>query len=173
MAARAIVGIALGMLFAPIAWMLLVSINQTMGSPNVFSDWWWTLFGSGDFTGWIQSYLLYGTISMYAPLTGATSLIEGFGGGSLLTIFWPLWGAACVTWVIVGMWAGAIERSPGRGIGVGAGIWLGWVIIEVIYAAILGTIGTIGTMLLNQVLTLILVIIVAAVFGAMTKSEEF
>ena len=100
------------------------------------------------------------------------SLIEGFGPGSLLAGFIPMYIAGLVTWGITGVWAGAIERSAGRGIGVGVGIWLGWMIIELISLAVMNLIGFFLNYLLAQLFTAIIVIVVAAIFGAMTRSEE-
>ncbi|NVM56305.1 MAG: hypothetical protein HWN66_21590, partial [Candidatus Helarchaeota archaeon] len=76
-------------------------------------------------------------------------------------------------WTVMGMWAGAIERNPMRGLGVGAGIWLGWFILELIYLAITGFINLFLGFFLIQWFSLIIVILAAVVFGALTKSEEF
>lgn len=83
-------------------------------------------------------------------------------------------GVSMVVCIVIGMWAGAIERSPGRGIGVGVGIWLGWFIIALIFVLAMG--GDI-VLFLNGLVDawfgVVLIIVAAAVFGAITKSEEF
>jgi hypothetical protein len=171
MAARAIVGIILGILFAPVIFILLTTISYS----SEFANWFWSLF-QGNFTDFAMDWVYAGGASMVAPLmpsmTYLYSLIEGFGAGSLLTQFLPNYLPGLVTWTIIGMWAGAIERSAGRGIGVGAGIWLGWLIIELVFSAVKGLIGIFIDVLLAQLLTLLVVILVAAIFGAMTRSEE-
>ena len=173
MAARAIIGIAIGILFAPIIYMLLFGIAFIGSGWTPFSEWWWTLFGSGDFMTWINDWMMWGQLSMVAPIMGAGGLIEGFGAGALLTDFAAFYAPALFTWAIVGMWAGAIERSPGRGIGVAVGVWLGWFIIILIMMLIGGGIGGLVDFLLASLLTLIVAILAGLVFGAMTKSEEF
>jgi hypothetical protein len=170
MAARAIVGIVLGILFAPVIFILLTTISYS----SEFANWFWSLF-QGDFTNFAISWIYAGGSSMVAPIMPSIypySLIEGFGAGSLLTQFLPSYLPGLVTWAIMGMWAGAIERSAGRGIGVGAGIWLGMLIIEIIFSIIVGSIGLFVDVLLAELLTLLVVILVAAIFGAMTRSEE-
>ena len=171
MAARAIIGIALGILFAPVIWMLLASI----ASAGYFASWFWSLFG-GNFGYFMGQWINAGMKSMVAPIMPSgmfpNSLIEGFGPGSLLAGFIPMYIAGLVTWGITGVWAGAIERSAGRGIGVGVGIWLGWMIIELISLAVMNLIGFFLNYLLAQLFTAIIVIVVAAIFGAMTRSEE-
>ena len=171
MAARAIIGIALGIIFAPVIFLLIYSVGQ----PTAFSTWFWSMMS--DISTFFTNWMGYGAQSMAAPIMQnalfPNSLIEGFGAGSLLTGFLPAYAPALVTWTILGAWAGAIERSPGRGVGVGAGIWIGWLIIEVIYMLIYGLTAFLVDALIAQLLTLIVVILVALVFGAMTKSEEF
>jgi len=171
MAARAIVGIALGILFVPVICILLTTLTYY----TVFSNWFWSLL-QGDFANFAETWILAGRASMVAPIISSTkfpiSLVYGFGSGSLLTEFLPLYLPGLVTWAIMGAWAGAIERSAKRGIGVGAGIWLGWLIIEIIYMAVVGALTLALDWLLGELLTLAVVIVVAAIFGAMTKSEE-
>lgn len=171
MAARAIVGIALGILFVPVIWMLLISITVS----GYVAFWFWSLF-QGNFNNFLLMYVTGGMQSMSAPimpgLSFPHSLIEGFGTDSFFTGFLHTYLAALVTWTIIGAWAGAIERSAVRGIGVGAGIWLGWLIIEMIYELALGSFSFFLTLLVAQLLTVIVVIVVAAIFGAMTKSSE-
>ena len=171
MAKRAIVGIVLGILFTPVVCILLITLTYY----TVFSNWFWSLL-QGDFINFAETWVLAGRASMVAPIFSSTSfpvsIVYGFGEGSLLTEFLPLYLAGLATWVIVGMWAGAIERNAGRGVGIGAGIWLGWLIIELVYMAIIGTIGLFVDWVLAQLLTLLVVILVAAIFGAMTRSEE-
>jgi hypothetical protein len=179
MAARAIVGIALGILFAPVIYILL----QTLSYYTAFSGWFGSLL-NGDFTTFFSNWILGGVWSMQAPIMSSASfpvsMIWGFGPtGSLLSAWLPMYLAGLVTWTIIGAWAGAIERSAGRGIGVGVGIWLGWLIIEIIVMALGGItfylpgISYLVEYLLANLLTVIVVIVVAAIFGAMTKSEEF
>lgn len=178
MAARAIVGIALGILFAPVIYILLITISYS----TFFSSWLSSLI-HGDFTSFFGLWVYGGTYSMQAPIMSSTtfpiSMIWGFGPGSLLSVWLPIYIAGLVTWTIIGAWAGAIERSAGKGIGVGVGIWLGWLIIELIVMAmggifmILPDISYFLDYLLADLLTVIVVIVVAAIFGAMTKSEEF
>ncbi len=184
MAARAIVGILLGIIFAPVLWLVLIiypamlSVSSIIGFPEFislvpesipvdFST--WLLSITSDFTGaFLTGYINAGMLSLNAPL------IDIFVGPTVTISNWiPLFGAACITWIVVGIWAGAIERSPGRGIGVGIGVWLGWLIIEIIWLAINGLIGLIGLLLYWQWFTAVLVIATAAIFGAITKSEEF
>jgi len=188
MAARAIVGIALGFLFAPVIYILLF-LNGIL-----FQQWFWILFKDGNFTDFAMTWAALGVNSTIAPIWGPSattigdnSLINGIGPGSLLAGFLPLFGVTLVTWAIIGVWAGAIERSPGRGIGVGIGCWIGWLIVALILwfvnPVIAGTefqkgmlslgIDNIGYLILSQVLTAVVVIAVAAIFGALTKSEEF
>jgi hypothetical protein len=198
MAARAIIGIAIGFLFAPVIFLLLYT-NAMM--PTSFSSWFWSLFHDADFTGFATTWASAGISSTFAPLWGPTatyignnSLISGFGAGSLLGTtgpmfpgFLPAWGPGMIVWAIVGVWAGAIERSPGRAIGVGVGCWLGWLIVAILlwfinptismipFQTILGMEGitTILLLILTPILTVVVVIVVAAIFGALTKSEEF
>jgi hypothetical protein len=165
------VGIALGMLFAPVIYLLLATIQ----TPTIFSNWFWSL-AHGDFTTFLTSWVNAGYQSMEAPIVSSVifpnSLISGFGPGSLLASWLPTYLAGIITWMIVGVWAGAIERSAGRGIGVGVGIWLGWLIIEIIYFLVVGAFALFFESLLADLLTVIVVIVVAAIFGAMTRSEE-
>jgi hypothetical protein len=180
MAARAIVGILLGILFVPVLFLILLSI----GDFNVFSNWIWQV--TTNLQGFLYGWMTAGIQSTVAPLLGTNSLIEGFGTGTLLEGFLPLFAGSLVTWAVVGMWAGAIERSPGRGIGVGVGVWLAWLIIMLIgmymipeialfLAGLFLSLGflTVIDLLLAMLLPLIVVIVVAVIFGAMTKSEEF
>jgi hypothetical protein len=171
MAARAIVGLILGILFVPVIFILL----KTIGDSDAFQYLFWSLF-QGYFTEFAVEWTQAGGASMVAPImpsmTYPYSLVEGFGAGWLLTEFVPMYLPGLVTWAIIGMWAGAIERSAGRGIGVGVGIWLGWLIIETIYMAVTSTLGYFVDAVLAQLLTLLVVILIAAIFGAMTRSEE-
>ncbi|MHA1276578.1 MAG: hypothetical protein ACTSQ8_05280 [Candidatus Helarchaeota archaeon] len=156
MAARAIVGIALGIFFAPIIYMLLTGTFMT-----------WIGLITVDFNSWGSMWLSYGSMSMTAPITYVITGVMSFD------LFMSTFALTMFTWVIIGMWAGAIERSAGRGIGVAAGIWLGWMIINLIIMAATGTISLFLGMLEATFYTLIIVILVAAIFGAITKSEEF
>jgi hypothetical protein len=181
MAARAIIGILLGILMVPIIWMILYSIwfaglFTGLGAPVLytpFSDWFWSLFGYGDFVGFLDKFVTAGQGALIAPLWGSGSLIEGFGAGALLTDWLPMYTPALLSFGIAGMWAGAIERSAGRGIGVAVGIWAGWIIIIIIMMFINGMASAILSLLEASLLTLIVAILAAAIFGAMTKSEEF
>ena len=168
MAARAIIGIALGILFAPIIAMLLL----TIGYSYTFSSFFWGLFG-GDFMGGLNLYLYSGLIAMEAPIIGSGGLIDGLGSGSLLTDFLPNYLPSLFTFGILGMWAGAIERSPGRGAGVAAGIWIGWMIIGIIFFLVVGVAAIIVDWLLACLLTLIVAVLAGVIVGVMTKSEEF
>ena len=174
MAARAIVGILLGILFAPVLFLLLASI----GNNTLLANWFWSM--TSDFTLFITSWMGAGVNSGIAPLFQSLSypngLIEAFGPSVSLFSNWiPTYAPAIITWVVMGAWAGSIERSPGRGIGVGIGIWLGWLIIAIIGGFIMPLVFNplILDVVLGMLLTAIVVIIVAAIFGAMTKSEEF
>jgi hypothetical protein len=181
MAARAIIGILLGILFVPVIYMLLWSYGSYLGTD--FATWFWKLFGDGNFVGFMEQWVQTGAMSTVAPLIGPAGLITAFGAGSsLLGSYIPFFGVTLAIWAMVGAWSGAIERSPGRGIGVAVGIWLGWFIITlimyfidvnmVVLMSIFG-ISTVMDLILGQLLPLIVGILVAAIFGAMTKSEEF
>ena len=173
MAARAIVGILIGILFAPVIYILLMSI----ATPTAFSTWFWSMLS--DFTGFITTWMNSGIDSTVAPLISygaytGTSLIDGFGPTYGLLAEWlPTYAPALITWTVIGAWSGAIERSAGRGIGVGVGCWLGWLIIGVIGVLLIGLPIAILDLIIAQLMTVIVVIVVAAIFGAMTKSEEF
>jgi hypothetical protein len=156
LAGRAIAGIALGMLFLPV--ILIFSFG---------SFWPWITSITVDFNAFIMTYVGAGMGALNVPL---------------LDLFTPLytintWLAAfaisIIAWAIIGMWAGAIERSAGRGIGVAVGIWLGWLIIQIIYLAVMGIIAVFLNALLAEWFSLVIAIIFAAIFGAITKSEEF
>ncbi|TFG04427.1 MAG: hypothetical protein EU536_04665 [Promethearchaeota archaeon] len=159
-AARAIIGIALGMLFAPVLYLLLISFGTTG-----FTDWFFLI--TTDFTTFLTSYVAVGSACMTVPLI---ALFTTYTLGTWLGFF----GVSMVVCIVIGMWAGAIERSPGRGIGVGVGIWLGWFIIALIFVLAMG--GDI-VLFLNGLVDawfgVVLIIVAAAVFGAITKSEEF
>ncbi|HUX98923.1 MAG TPA: hypothetical protein VMV49_05175 [Candidatus Deferrimicrobium sp.] len=178
MAARAIIGILLGILFLPVFYLLLYA------SGSNFSSWFWTLFGSGDFMGFMEGWMQAGALSTIAPLVGTYGLIPALGAGSsLLGMYLPMFGTTFAVWAMIGAWSGAIERSAGRGIGVAVGIWLGWFIITMILyfvdpimpvaLLVMYMIPNIMQLILAQILPLIMAILVAAIFGAMTKSEEF
>ncbi len=162
MAARAIVGIALGIFFAPIIYMLLSGTFMT-----------WIGLITSDFNAWGMGWIYGNPIPalpaefMTAPITIVITGVMDFN------TFMSTFALVMFTWIIIGMWAGSIERSAGRGVGVAAGIWLGWLIIYVIVLAVMGGLGGILTMLEWTFFTLILAIIMAALFGAITKSEEF
>ncbi|MHA1263844.1 MAG: hypothetical protein ACTSRS_01290 [Candidatus Helarchaeota archaeon] len=170
MAARAIVGIALGMLFAPVLYIFLTSLQPGVLYATVdttFTDWFLSI--TSDFTGSFlsgyitagQSMMMCDLITLFSPATGLATWLAWFG-------------PAIMTWVVVGMWAGAIERSPGRGIGVGIGCWLGWALVSMIYLLILGAPITLALgAFLTGWFAAVIVIVVAAIFGAITKSEEF
>jgi hypothetical protein len=160
MAARAIVGIALGIFFAPILYFLLNGTFMT-----------WLGLITVDFNSWGYMWLTGGAASMAAPITGVITGAISFSN-FLDPTLWP-YIFAMFTWIIIGMWAGSIERSAGRGVGVAAGIWLGWMIITLILMAVAGTIGLFLAFLEATFFTLLLAIIMAALFGAITKSEEF
>ncbi|NVM29045.1 MAG: hypothetical protein HWN65_09380 [Candidatus Helarchaeota archaeon] len=177
MAARAIIGILLGVLFAPVVYLLLVSI----GDPTAFSNWFWSM--TSDFNTFLSSWVNAGVNSTIAPLATTVShpysLILGFGPTyGILSEWIPTYAPALITWALVGAWAGAIERSAGRGLGVGIGCWLGWLIIGLLVFFIAPTIivplivGFVD-LLLGMLMTAIVVLVVAVIFGAMTKSEEF
>jgi ABC-type glycerol-3-phosphate transport system permease component len=174
MAARTIVGIVLGILFVPVIWIFLTTIASP-SSINSFQYWVWSLL-EGNFTSFLGQWVDAGMRSMVVPLMPSgmfpNSLIEGFGPGSLLAGFIPMYKAGLITWVVIGMWVGAIERRADRAIGAGVGIWLGWLIIELVFLAVQGTVASFLDWLLAQLLTLIIVIVVAIIFGAMTKSEK-
>jgi hypothetical protein len=169
MAARAIVGIALGILFAPVLYLFLTSLQPgvTMAViDTTFTDW---LLSYTDFTGsFLTGYINAGQMCVMGDLI--TLFAPGVGLATWLAWFGP--GLMC--WAIIGMWAGAIERSPGRGIGVGIGAWLGWALISMIYLLILGAPITIALgAFITGWFTAVVVVIFAAIFGAITKSEEF
>lgn len=156
MAKRAIIGIALGILFAPVIYMMLSGLFMM-----------WISIITVDFTSFAQFYALTGGMSMTAPI------ISVIDGSLTFDLFMSVYILGMFTWVIIGMWAGAIERSAGRGVGVAAGIWLGWLIIELIMMAIMGGLSVFLDMILETFYTLLIAILVAAIFGAITKSEEF
>jgi len=178
MAARAIVGIILGILFTPVIFILLTTISYS----SEFANWFWSLL-NGNLTGFMSQWVNDGMNSMVAPILPSllfqNSLIEGIftsaimPSASLLAGFLPSYLAGLITWTIVGVWAGAVERSAKRAISVGAGVWLGWLIIELIFLAVTDMVGLFFNWLLAQLLTLMVVILIAAIFGAMTRSEEF
>lgn len=174
MAARAIVGILLGILFAPVLFLLLASI----GDNTAFATWFWSMTSdlTSFLTGWMGAGVESGIAPLFQSLSYPNGLIEAFGPGvSLLSNWIPTYAPALITWVVIGAWAGSVERSAGRGIGVGIGIWLGWLIIGIIGGLVMPLVinPIILDVILGMLLTAIVVIIVAAIFGAMTKSEEF
>ena len=156
MAARAIVGIALGMLFLPVIFLFLDG-----------GFWTWITSITVDFNGFLMIYANAGTNTLVIPL------IDLFTPALTLPDFLYYYAFSIITWAIIGMWAGAIERSAGRGIGVAVGIWLGWLIIQIIIVAILGFISLFLTAIIAEWFALVIAIIFAAIFGAITKSEEF
>ena len=155
MAARAIVGIALGMLFLPV---ILLFMDGAL--------WFWLTSITTNFNFFLNFYVTFGSYAMTVPL------IDLFTTDTL-----PMWLAAyalpIICWAIIGMWSGAVERSAGRGIGVAVGIWLGWLIVELIVMAIGGGIAFFLDALIAQWFAVVIAIIFAAIFGAITKSEEF
>lgn len=193
MAGRAIAGIGLGIVFLPLLALLMTGFGISQFATQLFS---------GQFIDAMAMYATAGINSMIAPLFGANhvSVIEGLGADPLFMWgFFTFFSGALVIWAVAGLWAGAIERSPTRGLLVGLGIWLGWLIITLIFwfvnpvfMSIPGNdfqtmmvfaldpmfysggaaIGIID-LLLAQILTLIVVVVVAALAGAITKSEEF
>lgn len=164
MAARAIVGIALGIFFAPILYFL---------ATGVLMLWFQSI---SNIQLWTIAWMAGGLTSAYAPMMGL------FDGSITIDLFLMLFAVGMIVWIMIGMWAGAIERSAKRGIGVALGVWLGWLIIgiiglymipEVAAALLLLGITDIVSLLLGMLWNLILVILIAAMFGAITKSEEF
>jgi hypothetical protein len=159
MAARAIVGIALGMLFLPVIYLF------------AYGSFWPWITSIADFNPFLVSYIGSGVTTMIIPLIGL------FDGTYTIDVFLMVFAISIMAWTIIGMWAGAIERSPGRGIGVAVGIWLGWLIIQIIVMVIdptiLGPITGFLDYILAEWFALVIAIIFAAIFGAMTKSEEF
>jgi hypothetical protein len=173
MAARAIVGIALGMLFLPVIWLLLVAsqfpiIPLPLSPGPDLTFWNWITSITTNFNGFLTSYLAAGMGALTTPLI-TLFVLPGMTIANYLSWF----AAGIITWAIIGMWAGAVERSAGRGIGVAVGIWLGWVIIEIIYWAISGSLTILIAAIMDQWFGLVIAIIAAAIFGAITKSEEF
>jgi len=156
MAARAIVGIALGMLFLPVIVLFLDG-----------SFWGWITSITVNFNVFLNTYLVFGATTLTIPL------ITLFGPALNLSTFLFVYAVPMVAWAIIGMWAGAIERSAGRGIGVAVGVWLGWLIIELIMLAIEGFIALFLNLLIEQWFSVVIAIIFAAIIGAVTKSEEF
>jgi len=168
MAARAIVGIALGMLFAPVIYLLVIGAQfpAFFSTPETYFLNWITGITT-DFNNFLMSYASAGMFALQVPLISLFSPLLGLGQ-------WLSWFiAGMITWAIIGMWAGAIERSAGRGIGVAVGVWLGWIIIELIFMAVTGSIALFLAALLDQWFGVVIAIIFAAIFGAITKSEEF
>jgi hypothetical protein len=167
MAARAIVGIALGMLFLPVIVLFLNGDFYT-----------WITSITSNFNGFLNQYI---TAGIGTPILFPTPSVDGALTVDLIGLFtiplytlsvWlPIFAINIIAWVIIGMWAGAVERSAGRGIGVAVGIWLGWIIIEVIMMAMAGLIGIILSLIMVQWFSLVIAIIFAAIFGAITKSE--
>jgi len=155
MAARAIVGIALGMLFLPVIFLFLNGIF-----------WPWITSITIDFNTFLSTYIGAGGATMEIDLIGLFTIYN-------LPMWLSVFAVNIVIWAIIGMWAGAVERSAGRGIGVAVGIWLGWLIIELIMMAISGFIVFFLDMLMVQWFSVVIAIIFAAIFGAITKSEEF
>jgi hypothetical protein len=158
MAGRAIAGIALGMLFLPVIVLFL--------NGNFYT---WITSITVDFNTFLNGYLFAGV-----GLTGALTvdLISLFTT-TTLPIWLSVFAINIIAWVIIGMWSGAVERSAGRGIGVAVGIWLGWLIIELIMMAISGAISLFLNFVMIQWFSVVIAIIFAAIFGAITKSEEF
>ncbi|MDD1777432.1 MAG: hypothetical protein LUQ65_04625 [Candidatus Helarchaeota archaeon] len=154
MAARAIIGIALGMLFLPIIYMFLDGIFWT----------WLTYYDNFEY--FLKFFTGNSAYAMTIPL------IDLFTTDTLPT-WLSTYGFGIICWAIMGIWAGAIERSVKRGIGVVAGIWLGWLIIRIIILAIGNLLSLVPLALLMFWFALVIGIIFAAIFGAITKSEEF
>ena len=167
MAARAIVGILLGILAVPILWLMMVSSQFPLMETANPALWSWMTSITTDFNLFLNTYIASGIGALQLPL------ITLFSPAITISQWLSWFAAAMIVWLIIGMWAGAIERSPGRAIGVAVGVWLGWLIIEIIWLAMMGGLGLILAAILDQWFALVIAIIAAAVVGAMCKSEEF